>query len=56
LLAKEKGSEDRARAEKFLKKVVEVNSTDIEAWIELAEIQEKTDIKEALKCKKKKTF
>ena len=50
LLSKEKSPDDRARAETYLKKVVEVNPADLEAWIELAELQERKDVGQALKC------
>ena len=51
LLAKEKPSEHRMRIEKYLQKVVEVNPKDVEAWVELAESQERANIGVALKCR-----
>jgi hypothetical protein len=50
LLAKEKSADDRGRAETYLKKVVTTNPADLEAWVELAEIQERKDLGQALQC------
>ena len=56
LLAKENLLEHRAKIEKFLQKVVEVNPKDVEAWVELAESQERVNIGGALKCKESRIW